>query len=83
MTLRSKGDLFEDIYSVSAYYYTLSDGAENNYRRRVMIDGRKVNLIIPKSISGSMPNTGAANVWIKGKIVNYNTIEVRKIVRQE
>jgi len=83
MTLRSKGDIFENNYSALNFYYTLSDGATDNYRRRVKIDGRNINLIIPKNLSNKMPNTESSYVWVKGKVVNYNTIEVRQIVRKD
>ncbi len=81
MTLRSKGDTFEDLYSVYNFSYTQSDGARDNYRRRVEIDGNKVNLIIPKSISNNMPNTTASNVAVYGKVLRYDLILVKKIVR--
>jgi hypothetical protein len=83
MTLRSQGDVFEDSYSVLNFSYTLSDGASKNYRRRATIDGRKINLIIPKNLSDKMPNTESSLIWIKGKVVNYNTIEVRQIERRD
>ena len=81
MTLRANGDNFEDIYSVYNFSYTLSDGASDNYRRRVTIDGRKINLIIPKRLSNEMPNTSRSLILIKGKVIDYKTIEVIQIVR--
>ena len=85
MTLRPKSVEFEDMYAMMNY----SDGKnitgdiynKSTYRRRVTIDGNKINLIILKSWGNIMPNSTAIRVNIMGYLINHNTIDVTTIFR--
>ena len=84
MTLRPKSFEFEDTYAMINY----SDGKnktggdlKSTYRRRVTIDGNKINLIILKRWGNILPNSTAIRVIIYGTLINHNTIEVTTIFR--
>ncbi len=77
MTLRSKGDNFEDSYGQINYY----NKNKKYYCRTITCSGNKVKLLIPKILSQKMPNTTQSFVIITGKVLSFDTIEVISIVR--
>lgn len=79
MTLRSKGDNFEDIYGLTNY----SNKDSKYYCRTIECSGNKVKLLIPKTLSQKMPNTTSSDVVVTGKVIRYDTIEVISIVRRQ
>jgi hypothetical protein len=81
MTLRSKGDTFEDLYSMMNFYFKKSDGDDKYYWRQVRVDGNPVRLRIPKIISTKMPNTKTSFVNVTGVVKNDNTLIVKSITR--
>ena len=81
MTLRSKGNNYEDMYSVINFSFTSNDGADKYYCRTVRVDGNDVTLHIPKSLSNNMPNTTSSYVNVTGVVKRYNLIEVKSIKR--
>jgi hypothetical protein len=80
MTLRSKGDNFEDLHAIMNYSYTATKD-DGTYLRKAEVGGIKVYLIIPKSLSQSMPNSTSGFIGIIGKLIRYDRIEVTKIIR--
>ncbi len=80
MTLRSKGNDFEDLNAIMNYSYT-STKDEGTYIRTVKVGGVNIYLIIPKSLSQSMPNSTSGYVAIYGKLIRYDRIQVTKILR--
>ena len=80
MTLRSKGDYFEDMHAIMNYSYTATKD-DGTYLRKAEVGGIKVYLIIPKSLSQSMPNSTSGFIGIIGKLIRYDRIEVTKIIR--
>jgi hypothetical protein len=81
MTLRPKSNEFEDMYAMMNYS-DVNTKADGTYRRRVTIDGNKINLIITKWFGTTMPNSTATRVRISGKLINHNTIKVNIILRE-
>lgn len=77
MTLRSKGDNFEDNYGEINY----QNKNKKYYCRTIKCSGNKVKLLIPKTLSQKMPNTTDSDVIITGKVLSYDTIKVMSIVR--
>lgn len=85
MTLRPKSVEFEDMYAMMNYSdgnNITGDKHNSTYRRRVTIDGNKINLIILKWWGGTGPNSTATRVRISGKLINHNTIKVTIITRE-
>jgi len=80
MTLRSKGDNFEDLHAIMNYSYTATKD-DGTYIREAKVGGIEVYLIIPKSLSQSMPNSTSGFIGIIGKLVRYDRIQVTKIIR--
>lgn len=77
MTLRSKGDNFEDSYGQINYY----NKNKKYYCRTITCSGNKIKLLIPKTLSQKMPNTTQSFVIVTGKVLSFDTIEVMSIVR--
>ena len=69
----------EELYAATVFQY--SRKSNDNYCRIAEIGHTKIILVIPKSISNNLPNTESDFIKITGKVLSYDTIEVRSIVR--
>jgi tetratricopeptide (TPR) repeat protein len=81
MTLRSRGNDIEDIYSMMNFSFTQKDGNDKYYSRVLSIANTNVKIRIPKEISGKMPNGESLSVDVTGVIKSNNLIEVKSIKR--
>ena len=80
MTLRMQGAQFEEFYAILNYNCSKED-LEMYYYRAIDVEGTTVTLVIPKSISNSLPNFDRGRVDITGVVKTYNRIEVESIKR--
>lgn len=80
LTLRKMDDAFE---TKNAKNYPESNQANyaNSYFRIAEIDGQKIVLIIPKSLSEKMPNMVSGFINITGVVKSSTVIVVSSIVR--
>jgi hypothetical protein len=69
----------EELYAATVFQYRRE--SSDNYCRIVKIGTKEVTLVIPKSISNNLPNTESDFIKITGKVLSYNTIQVRSITR--
>ena len=82
MTLRMKGDTFEDLYGLMNY----SNEDKDIYCRTITIGGSggiKVNAYISKSNSNNMPNMKSGYIIVTGQVLNYNSIKIISITRRD
>lgn len=85
MTLRSKGDSFEDDYTSLFFSSENQSETGNKYYYRVVNlgpgSGTMVKIRIPKAASSSMPNMELGDVDITGIVKNATLIEIISIKR--